>query len=50
MEFIKAGININFIGRRNIAFALSSMMIIATIFLLILRGGPNFGVDFSGGF
>ena len=49
MEFIKAGININFIGRRNIAFALSSMMIIATIFLLILRGGPNFGVDFSGG-
>ncbi len=49
MEFIKAGININFIGRRNIAFTLSSMMIIATIFLLILRGGPNFGVDFSGG-
>ena len=49
MEFIKAGININFIGRRNIAFTLSSMMIIATIFLLIWRGGPNFGVDFSGG-
>ena len=49
MEFIKAGTNINFIGRRNIAFTLSSMMIIATIFLLILRGGPNFGVDFSGG-
>lgn len=49
MEFIKAGININFIGRRNIAFILSAMMIIATIFLLILRGGPNFGVDFSGG-
>jgi preprotein translocase subunit SecF len=49
MEFIKAGININFIGRRNIAFTLSAMMIIATIFLLILRGGPNFGVDFSGG-
>ena len=49
MEFIKPGININFIGRRNIAFALSSMMIIATIFLLIWRGGPNFGVDFSGG-
>jgi preprotein translocase subunit SecF len=49
MEFIKAGININFIGRRNIAFTLSSMMIIATLFLLIWRGGPNFGVDFSGG-
>ncbi|MBU4426823.1 MAG: protein translocase subunit SecF, partial [Proteobacteria bacterium] len=49
MEFIKPDININFIGRRNIAFTLSSMMIIATIFLLIWRGGPNFGVDFSGG-
>jgi len=49
MEFIKAGININFIGRRNIAFTLSVMMILATIFLLIWRGGPNLGVDFSGG-
>jgi preprotein translocase subunit SecF len=49
MEFIKAGININFIGRRNIAFTLSAMMLIATLFLLIWRGGPNFGVDFSGG-
>ena len=49
MEFIKAGININFIGRRNIAFTLSVMMILATIFLLIWRGGPNFGLDFSGG-
>jgi preprotein translocase subunit SecF len=49
MEFIKPGININFIGRRNIAFALSSLMIIATFFLLVLKGGPNLGVDFSGG-
>ena len=49
MEFIKPGININFIGRRNIAFTLSAMMIIVTIFLLIWRGGPNLGVDFSGG-
>jgi len=48
MEFIKPGININFIGRRNIAFALSSLMIIATFFLLVLKGGPNLGVDFSG--
>ena len=49
MEFIKPGININFIGRRNIAFALSSLMIITTVFLLLLKGGPNLGVDFSGG-
>ena len=49
MEFIKPGININFIGRRKIAFYLSIVMIIATILLLITRGGPNFGVDFTGG-
>ena len=49
MQFIKPGININFIGKRKLAFILSLAMIIATIFLLIWRGGPNLGVDFSGG-
>ena len=49
MEFIKPGISIDFIGKRKIAFLLSTMMIIATVFLLIWRGGPNYGVDFSGG-
>ena len=49
MQFIKPGININFIGKRNIAFVFSSLMIIATIVLLMWRGGPNYGVDFSGG-
>ena len=49
MEFIKPGININFLGKRKIAFSLSMAMIIATIFFLIWRGGPNYGVDFSGG-
>lgn len=49
MEFIKPGININFIGRRNYAFALSLCLIVLTAFLLIWRGGPNYGVDFTGG-
>jgi preprotein translocase subunit SecF len=49
MQFIKPGINIDFIGKRNIAFALSLAMIVITIFLLLWRGGPNLGVDFSGG-
>ncbi len=49
MEFIKPGISIDFIGNRKIAFVVSIALIIATIFLLILRGGPNLGVDFSGG-
>ena len=49
MEFIRSGINIDFIGKRKTAFAFSIGMIIATFFLLIWRGGPNYGVDFSGG-
>ena len=49
MEFIKHGINIDFIGKRKIAFTCSVAMVIATIVLLIWRGGPNYGVDFSGG-
>ena len=49
MQIIKPGINLNFIGKRHIAFGLSGLMILATIFLLILRSGPNYGVDFSGG-
>ncbi len=49
MEFIKPGINIDFIGRRKIAFGLSITLIVATVFLLIWRGGPNYGVDFAGG-
>jgi preprotein translocase subunit SecF len=49
MEFIKPGININFLGRRNYAFVFSAILIIASILLLLWRGGPNFGVDFTGG-
>ena len=49
MQFIKPGINIDFIGKRRIAFIFSCAMIFATIVLLIWRGGPNYGVDFSGG-
>ncbi len=49
MELIKPGINIDFIGKRKLAFSLSIILIIATVFLLILRGGPNLGVDFTGG-
>jgi preprotein translocase subunit SecF len=49
MEFIKPGINIDFIGKRKIAFVVSAILMISTVFLLIWRGGPNYGVDFSGG-
>lgn len=49
MQFIKPGINLDFIGKRKIGFCVSIAMIIVTIGLLLWRGGPNYGVDFSGG-
>ncbi len=49
MQFIKPGINIDFLGKRRIAFMFSMAIILATFLLLLWRGGPNYGVDFSGG-
>ncbi|MEW6665794.1 MAG: protein translocase subunit SecF [Thermodesulfobacteriota bacterium] len=49
MEIFKPGINVDFVGKRYIAFTLSGISILATILLLIWRGGPNYGVDFAGG-
>ena len=49
MEFIKPDIDINFIGRRYVAFALSAILILTTASLLIFKGGLNLGVDFTGG-
>jgi preprotein translocase subunit SecF len=49
MEFIKPGINIDFIGRRKMAYLLSASLILLTFLLLLFRGGPNYGVDFAGG-
>jgi preprotein translocase subunit SecF len=49
MEFIKPDVNIDFIGRRKIAFLVSGAVILITFVLLLARGGPNYGVDFAGG-
>ncbi len=49
MQFIKPDINIDFIGKRKIAFAASSILILIGIISLIVNGGPKFGVDFAGG-
>lgn len=49
MELIKRGINIDFVGKRHIAFAVSSLLIIISIISLIYRGGLNYGIDFAGG-
>ena len=41
MQFIKPGINIDFIGRRKIAFILSLAMILITIASLLFHGAPD---------
>lgn len=49
MQFIKSDININFIGKKKIAFCISIAMIIISIVSLIIKGGPKQGIDFAGG-
>lgn len=49
MEIFKSKLNIDFVGKRYIAFAISGICILATVVLLVIRGGPNYGVDFAGG-
>ena len=49
MHFIKPDINLDFIGKRKIAFFLSIAVIIISILSLILHKGPKLGIDFEGG-
>ena len=49
VELIKPNSNINFIGNRFIAFAVSGALIIASILSIVLHKGLNLGVDFRGG-
>jgi len=49
MQFIKPDINIDFIGKRKIAFCTSLLLIAASIISLVAKGGPSYGIDFAGG-
>jgi len=49
MQVIKPDINLDFIGRRKIAFYLSIAVIIISILSLIIHKGPKLGIDFEGG-
>jgi preprotein translocase subunit SecF len=49
MQFIKPDININFIGKRKVAFVFSLIMLAVSVGSLILHGGPKLGIDFQGG-
>jgi|SRR3990172_9968113 len=49
MEWIKPGTKIDFVGKLYYCLALSGLVILAGTISMILKGGPNYGVDFSGG-
>jgi len=49
MQLIRPDINIDFVGRRKLAIGLSLLIIIAGLVSLLVKGGPNYGIDFAGG-
>ena len=49
MEIIKHDININFVGLRKLALIFSLLLIVAGMVSLFAKGGPEYGIDFSGG-
>jgi preprotein translocase subunit SecF len=48
MQFFQTT-NIDFIGKRKIAYTVSSALILAGLFSLFFPGRPNWGIDFKGG-
>ena len=48
MQFFQTT-NIDFIGKRKIAYIISSTLILAGLVSLFFPGRPNFGIDFKGG-
>ena len=49
MQFVRADLNIDFIGKRKIAFGLSVALILISIVSLVVHNGPKYGIDFAGG-
>ena len=48
MKLIKA-INIDFIGKRYPFFIFSALLVLLSIGAYVYKGGPNYGIDFTGG-
>jgi len=46
---ILRGINVDWMQRRRIAYAVSGLAVLLSIGSLVLHGGPRYGVDFTGG-
>jgi len=49
MQLIKPDINLDFVGKRKLAVALSLVLLIIGAVSLVINGGPEYGIDFAGG-
>ncbi len=49
MQLIKPDTNIDFVGKRKIAFIVSMVLILIGFASLLVKGGPDYGIDFAGG-
>ncbi len=49
MQLIKPDTNIDFVGKRKIAFIVSIVLIVVGLLSLLVKGGPDYGIDFAGG-
>ncbi len=49
MELIKPNINLDFVGKKSIAVMFSAALIVIGLLSLLIKGGPNYGIDFAGG-
>jgi preprotein translocase subunit SecF len=49
MEFLKPGINFDFVGKMKLACGISIAAMVISIASVIWHGGLNYGIDFAGG-
>ncbi|MEJ2471010.1 MAG: protein translocase subunit SecF [Desulfuromonadales bacterium] len=49
MQIIKHDINLDFVGKRKLAVMVSVILILVGLASLVVKGGPNYGIDFVGG-
>lgn len=49
MELIRPNTNIDFVSKRHWAIGFSLLLVLIGLVSLIVKGGPEYGIDFSGG-
>jgi preprotein translocase subunit SecF len=49
LQLIKPDINIDFMGKKKLLMTLSAILLVVALIPIVVRGGFNYGIDFSGG-